>query len=296
MFLIIYNQKAGHAAKDSLNNLILEIEHHGYLVSNLSITDDCFQERLYSLLPKVSWLISFGGDGTLNTVVNYLAPLEDQLPPVIPYPSGTANDFSRHLYGKEIDASDIMSNLENNSTNTMFLDVAKANESYFINVLGTGLFADVAYQADPELKQKIGMWAYWFAALKRITQYKPISFFISENQSTQENQIEGYLLLALNGRGAGGFPNLAPDSSLRDGLLDVVILKESSSLLSLATLFPKILNGHHIEDHRVTYFQTDELYLNTSENDMISVIDGEVGPSFPLHIKVIKQKLPFVCI
>ncbi|ACB84026.1 diacylglycerol/lipid kinase family protein [Natranaerobius thermophilus] len=294
MFLIVYNPKAGHVQSQNLSDLTRKIKERNFQVKSIALTETDFYEQLMDNLTKTRWLISFGGDGTLNTLISYLSPLADEkLPVLIPYPSGTANDFSYQLYGGTPEIEQILTAVEREEY--CYLDVGKVNDNYFINVLGAGIFVDVAYKTDSALKQRIGMWAYWFEAIKQIPNFKPITFFIDDGVNCQE--IEGYLLLVLNGKGAGGFKSLAPESSLRDGKLDLVVIKESRTLLSLASLFPKILRGDHLDDHRVTYIQKNTFKIkldNKTDSDVVCVVDGEKGPDFPLEVQVLNQKLPFL--
>src|SRR5574344_1404880 len=48
-----------------------------------------------------------------------------------------------------------------------------------------------------------------------------------------------------------------------------------------------IFNGEHLDSDKVVYFKTDDLYIESDE-DIVTDIDGEKGPDFPLRIQCIK--------
>ena len=95
-----------------------------------------------------------------------------------------------------------------------------------------------------------------------------------------------YLLLVFNGKTAGNF-NLATEADVTDGKLDVIIFK-AIQIIELIPLFIKVLRGEHLDSDKVVYFKTDDLYIESSE-DIVTDIDGERGPDFPLRIQCIEK-------
>ncbi|NRW81403.1 diacylglycerol kinase family enzyme [Clostridium beijerinckii] len=94
-----------------------------------------------------------------------------------------------------------------------------------------------------------------------------------------------YLLLVFNGKTAGNF-NLATEAEVTDGKLDVIIFK-AIQIIELIPLFIKLLKGEHLDSDKVVYFKTDDLYIESPE-DIVTDIDGERGPDFPLRVQCIK--------
>ena len=94
-----------------------------------------------------------------------------------------------------------------------------------------------------------------------------------------------YLMLVFNGQTAGNF-NLASRSDATDGLLDVIVFK-AVQVYELLPLFIKVLKGEHLDSDKVIYFKTNHLHVECNE-DIVTDIDGEKGPDFPLDIKCIK--------
>ena len=94
-----------------------------------------------------------------------------------------------------------------------------------------------------------------------------------------------YLLLVFNGKTAGSL-NLAYEAEITDGKLDVIMFK-AIQVMELLPLFIKLLKGEHLDSDKVVYFKTDDVYIESSE-DIVTDIDGERGPDFPLRIQCIK--------
>ena len=97
-----------------------------------------------------------------------------------------------------------------------------------------------------------------------------------------------YFLLVFNGQTAGNF-KLATKSDAKDGLLDVIIFK-AIPIMELIPLFIKVLKGEHLDSENVIYFKAKEIHIECHE-DIVTDIDGEKGPDFPLDIKCIKGGL-----
>ena len=72
-------------------------------------------------------------------------------------------------------------------------------------------------------------------------------------------------------------------------LLDIIMFK-AVQVYELLPLFIKVLKGEHLDSNKVLYFKTDYLKVECHE-DIVTDIDGEKGPDFPLEIKCIKGGL-----
>jgi diacylglycerol kinase family enzyme len=58
-------------------------------------------------------------------------------------------------------------------------------------------------------------------------------------------------------------------------------------IYEMLPLFIKILRGEHLDSDKVIYFKTNDIIIESNE-DIVTDIDGEKGPEFPLHIECIK--------
>ncbi len=292
---LIYNpMSGGHDFKHYLDDVIDHLQNNGagYEVHIFrTMTHDDILPHISSLDKNYyDVIIAVGGDGTISDVVNAIVKNDLNIKLGV-IPSGTANDFARflNLPTNPIDCIKIITD-----GNFINVDLGKANDSFFINVLSFGCFANVSHNVDKNLKLSIGKLAYYFKALETLPKLKPIPLKI-----TRKNQVikdKFYLVLILNSSGAGGFNRLAPYSSMTDGNFDFVGFKHSRFFDTAKSIFHVIIGDHLEQDKDVVFFQDNKLTieLDTNENtELFSItdIDGELGPNFPINFEVIKNKL-----
>lgn len=228
------------------------------------------------------YILIAGGDGTVDSVVNAMAKSGISLPIGI-LPVGTANDFSKFL-GMPSDVEEACKQIL--SSEVKSVDLGSINYKYFVNVASTGLFTDVSQKTDVNLKNTIGKLAYYLKGLEELPNFRKLHVNILSKEVEFDGEM--YLLLVFNGATAGNF-NLATRADACDGLLDIIMFK-AVQIYELLPLFIKVLKGEHLDSNKVLYFKTDYLKVECHE-DIVTDIDGEKGPDFPLEIKCIKGGL-----
>lgn len=282
---LIYNPYSGENLILSKLDTVINIHQQaGYVIVPYRIEKD---ESILNAFVDIkdgdySYILVAGGDGTVDSVVNAMARSGISLPIAI-LPVGTANDFAKFL-GIPFDISKACKQIINSNITTV--DLGSINDKYFVNVASTGLFTDVSQKTDINLKNTIGKLAYYLKGLEELPNFRKLKVNIKSKEITFQGQM--YFLLVFNGKTAGNF-NLATKSDATDGLLDVIIFK-AIPIYELIPLFIKILRGEHLESENVMYFKTDNLFIECDEN-IVTDIDGEKGPEFPLEIKCIKGGL-----
>ena len=228
------------------------------------------------------YILIAGGDGTVDSVVNAMAKSGISLPIGI-LPVGTANDFSKFL-GMPSDVEEACKQIL--SSEVKSVDLGSINDKYFVNDASTGLFTDVSQKTDVNLKNTIGKLAYYLKGLEELPNFRKLHVNILSKEVEFDGEM--YLLLVFNGATAGNF-NLATRADACDGLLDIIMFK-AVQIYELLPLFIKVLKGEHLDSNKVLYFKTDYLKVECHE-DIVTDIDGEKGPDFPLEIKCIKGGL-----
>ena len=86
-----------------------------------------------------------------------------------------------------------------------------------------------------------------------------------------------------------GFEKLAPEASLNDGKLDLIILKKCS-LADFIRLASMALRGDHLNDPLVEYLHVDEIMLRSEDQVQLN-LDGELGGSLPGRFSVLPHHL-----
>ena len=99
-----------------------------------------------------------------------------------------------------------------------------------------------------------------------------------------------YLMLVLNGQTAGNI-NLAYKADINDGKFDVLVFKATRAIKILNICY-RLIRGEHLEEdiEGLLYFRTKKLHIECDEN-IVTDLDGEKGPDFPLNIRCIKNGL-----
>lgn len=93
-----------------------------------------------------------------------------------------------------------------------------------------------------------------------------------------------------NGKFLGGGFMAAPEASFSDGLLDVVILRDSGSLKMLDKL-ANIKTGNYTDEVDVIYKQAKKVSLKSMERDITVAIDGEPIGILPATFQVNQHSL-----
>ena len=195
-------------------------------------------------------VVAAGGDGTINEVVNALAAIEkERRPSLAIIPLGTANDFASAC-GIPMDPGDAL-NLAIHGK-PYAVDIAMANDRYFINVATGGFVTQVTAEVPVQLKNLLGGSAYALAAILKSASFEPAQGRLkAEGVHLEGSAIAGAVC---NNRQAGGGQVLAPDAFIDDGLLDVMIIL-TFPLSDLMQVIQEILNPS-ISGRYVRRFQT----------------------------------------
>ncbi len=288
---LIYNPFAGDTTfKDYLDDVIKILQVDGeYEVGVYRVHHYGDIDNYIKIISKqdVDVICVSGGDGSINLVVNAMKKHNLNVPLGV-FPSGTANDFASFI-GIPKNPVDAAKSIVGN--NIKEVDIGYAGDRYFVNVVCAGLFASISQGVDVDLKNTIGKLAYYIKGVKALSNVKPMSATITTIIGKFE--VDTYLIFIMNSSSAGGFSQLAPESSISDGMFDLVVFKSDAPIKAASALL-KTINGKHIEDKNVIYYKDN--YFKIESQDAKDVypeidIDGELGPSLPLEIKTLEKGL-----
>ncbi|MGM9977336.1 MAG: YegS/Rv2252/BmrU family lipid kinase [Clostridium sp.] len=277
----IYNPFSGEGSILNKIDKIIEMhEERDYQIVPFRISKNKgIKEALEIVDESYSYILIAGGDGTVDILINAMKEKGLNLPIGI-LPVGTANDFGKFINMPQ----DIEKACEQIlSSEPVKVDIGKINERYFINVASTGLFTDVSQKTDIALKNTIGKLAYYIKGIEELPNFRKLKIKLNSKEVNYDGEM--YLMLIFNGQTAGNF-KLATRSSAMDGFLDVIVIK-AVQIFEIIPLFIKVLKGEHLDSNKVIYFKTDDLYIECEE-DIVTDVDGERGPDFPLHVQCIK--------
>lgn len=283
--LLIYNPFSGDRGILHQLDLIFEKAQNNQ-VTLIPYRIEENKDHLLSILQtnNFDFAILSGGDGTLNTTVSFLLKNHYNLPLGI-LPSGTCNDFARslNLPGTLVECLDIIF-----SGHTIAVDIGVINdEMYFLNTCAGGLFVDVSFNTQDELKRNFGPLAYYIKALGEVAHKK--SFPLQIETDSEHIEEKALLFCILNGTHGGGFPNLIKDADISDGMMDIIIIKNCAHI-GLANLFFRVLSQEEINSKYAQRFTTKQCFINGPSSVQLSV-DGEKGPVLPVKVNFIQKAL-----
>jgi len=236
------------------------------------------------------YIITAGGDGTLNEVVNGIVPHQDQVRLGL-LPLGTGNDFARCLK--------LPADLEENfeilaAARTKRIDLVRVTSDrtrYFLNVSAGGFSGAVNEKLTRAIKKRWGPLAYVrsaAAAFPELRAYRTTIGF-GRNESIA---LDLYNVVIANGRYvAGGLP-IAPTANLSDGLLDVILIPQRPAA-EMALLIAKILLGKHLRSDAIVFRRLPKISIR-SRPGMWFNVDGELVGNEPAVFEIIPRALQFV--
>lgn len=285
---LIYNSGAGQSKfKYFLDTIIEKFMQNGFEVSVFRAGK---KTNLYEYLKNsdeenIYAIVVAGGDGTINRVVNVIMKNNIKTPLAI-IPAGTSNDFAKHIK-MPANFSDCIDRIL--AGNIQKVDVGLANDKYFINVCSAGLFTNASQKADINLKNAIGKLSYYITAVDQFFKFKPFTVRIEAGEKLFEEKIN--LFLIFNGSSAGGIDKFTDSSSIHDGLLDVLIIK-NCKFFKVPGLLGKVLSGRHFDDENVIYLKEKYVKITKLKGKCDDPdVDGDEGPRFPLEARCIENAL-----
>ncbi|MEW6637992.1 MAG: lipid kinase [Actinomycetota bacterium] len=238
--------------------------------------------------PGCDLLILGGGDGSVSSVVDYLAHRDVVLGLI---PLGTANDFARTLQ-IPFDVEGACEAIANGKV--VDVDLGLVGDNYYVNVASVGLSVGVTRALTPRMKRRIGALAYPVAAIRAFFGHEPFSARLTFPDGDYEPvEFERLLQVAVgNGRFYGGGMIVAPESGIDDKTLDVYAI-EMGRHRDLFGVARYLKSGDFIRLEGVHHYQTESVLLETEPQLQINV-DGEIVAETPRLFTIAHDALKVV--
>ena len=272
--LFVYNPKSGKAKiKNKLADILDVFTAGGYEVTTYPTqkSGDA-KELIANRNPIYDLVVCSGGDGTLDEVVTGM--MQSSFGTPIGYiPAGSTNDFG--------DSLKIPKNMVNAAEQIVkgknfACDIGAFNRDVFVYIAAFGIFTEVSYETDQEIKNVLGHMAYVLEGMKRISSVRSYPMKVSvEGRVIEDDFIFGMIT---NSMSVGGFKNITGKNvKLDDGVFEVTLIKTPKNPIELNQIMLSLLN-RDIDTDLMYCFRTSSLRLE-SETEVAWTLDGENGGS-----------------
>lgn len=289
---IYMNQRASNGSGDywqqQLDKHLFRSERVYRSPSNLSELRDQLQKDIEN---SVDALISVGGDGTVNTLIQSLANTDIGL---LVIPAGTANDLAREL-GTNTHPRKILECISNDDF--QYMDLIRINNRYMATNGGFGLGCEVARKIN-EIRQRFPV----FKDVMKVTGKRIYSFFIAKEIMSMDFEPQAYYVecdefngtvssnafLINNQPMVAGTIQVAPGTCNADGKFNVLIsthTKKQKLIRSMISMAAGVFPSH---DPELISFETRHMKVTPlDESAKLSFFgDGEIFPTQQGHYQI----------
>jgi YegS/Rv2252/BmrU family lipid kinase len=283
--MAIFNPVAGGGASRHDVPLIVDaIRGLGYDVSERPTegVGDAIRLARQGVEDGFDLICAIGGDGTVNETINGLA---GSGVPLVIMPTGTVNVLAMEL-GVPLEPPDAVRLLERGTLS--WIDLGLAGDRYFGLMAGIGVDAAVVASLSPTMKKALKEAAFAVHGLTTyLTKEEPLI-----RVTCPETTVDGYFAVFGNSSNYSGAFGITPLADMRDGLLDVCVLKDKSFLSTFSYWTAALLNSH-LRHPKVEYFRTERAQISTVESgkEVLVQTDGEVAGSLPLECRIVPRAL-----
>jgi YegS/Rv2252/BmrU family lipid kinase len=237
-------------------------------------------------------ILSMGGDGTHNEVINGIAQagaLHQGIRLGI-LPAGTGGDFKRLLIAHDLPG--MLAALPGAKATPLDLghttfkaDDGSTGERWFVNIANFGVGGLVDRKVNSSSKRFGGTVSFYIGTLKALAEYKPATVRL-----TVDGEVKGEFritnMAVCNGRFAGGGMMFAPMARLGDGMFEIIVLSDGPLWRTIG-MTATIYRGKHLSSPLVSTFRGKLIEAVTvNENPAWLDLDGEAPGVLPLKVRM----------
>ena len=272
--LFMYNPKAGKAQiRNHLVDILDVFVKEGYEVTvyPTQARGDAIKKTRRKK-DKYDIVVCSGGDGTLDEVFTGMMQCKKKVP--IGYiPAGSTNDFavSLNLSKNMVQAAEDIVTGEN-----FPVDVGMFNDDVFVYIAAFGLFTEVTYETDQQIKNVLGHMAYLLEGMKCLATIKTYKLKVTVGEKVIEDEF--LFGMITNSHSVGGFQKITGNNvELNDGEFEVTLIKRPMNPIELNRVMAALVD-RDIDTECMYCFKASEVRIE-SEEEVAWTLDGEFGGS-----------------
>lgn len=284
----IINPISGSINKDFIPELIqkeLDPNRYNSEISFTKYAGHATKLAIEYISKNYDCIVAVGGDGTVNEIALVIRHTNTALGII---PIGSGNGLARHL-GISLNIKKAVQQL--NSAQISYIDYCLLNNRPFFCTSGVGFDAYISQEFGKVKKR--GPLSYVEKIIKGYFSYEAQNYEI-EYDGNKLNT-EAFLITAANASQWGNNAHIAPKASVKDGLLDITILKSFPVFFGPHITFDMFTKN--VNDNKfVKTIRTKEIRITHHQREIPFHLDGEpIGQAKEIHIKVIAGGVKVLC-
>lgn len=228
-------------------------------------------------------VVAVGGDGTVNEVGRALVHTDTALGVL---PCGSGNGLARHLM-IPMDTQKAIEVINEGEIHK--LDYGTINAMPFFCTCGMGFDAFISMKFAENGRR--GPVAYVQKVLEEGLRYKPETYEIIDKDGTSHHK--AFLISVANASQYGNNAFIAPQASMSDGLLDVIIM-EPFALVDAPQVALELFNKTLDKNMKIKSFKAEKIMIHRSESGLIHFDGDPKMTGADVEIAVHKQGINIV--
>lgn len=232
-------------------------------------------------------LLAMGGDGTFQALANASFGADVVLGVL---PIGGGNDFAAALGlpNDPVKAAECVLGGQPRMVDLVRAHTADGRTRLYAGGGGVGLDAEATRYASGAYRHLPGRLRYIASALRALAGYVPLDVQIDFPGSDLPSfEAKSLLVAALNSPTYGAGLRLAPEATVDDGMLQVILIEELSRF-GVLRLLPRLMGSGELRTSRVKRWRVRRVRLSTDRQCLFHG-DGEIIGPTPVEIEVVPK-------
>lgn len=257
-------------------------------------------------LERADIIVGYGGDGTINEVIQGMAGKDAAL---AVWPGGTSNVVARDL-GSPFAITQVADMIAAGKTRRISLGLAtgvggrglgvgqhgaqplspnpQRLRRYFVMMAGIGLDASIARAVNRKLKRRTGEFAYWLSGVRHFFVWRGEPFTIEVDGRCYKSTFA----LVGNGKGYGGGMMITPNARLEDPWFEVYILAPQRNNLAYLRALRACMTGKP-DVAGVWLIKGEHVVANSAVEPWVET-DGEIIGPLPMTFDIVPDALSII--
>ncbi len=284
--VFIMNPISGTAKKNAIPKIIedtLDRERYEYEIIKTEYAGHASKIAKEAMEHDIDIVVAVGGDGTVNEVARAIINSKTALGII---PCGSGNGLARHL----MLPLDIKKSIEIiNEGEIHDLDYGIINGHPFFCTCGMGFDAFISQKFSEAGKR--GPVTYIENVLKEGLKYKPETYNIIDEDGAR--LYKAFLISCANASQYGNNAYIAPQASMKDGFLDVIIM-EPFDILDAPQVAIEMMNKTLDKSLKIKTFRTKHITIKRQKPGYIHYDGDPIMTDADVDVKLVSQGIKMV--